>query len=215
MIERTLSAYVRKLATWFPVVSITGPRQGGRSTLIQNVFSDYEYINLERPDIRANALNDPVSFIENRSDRLIIDEAQYAPELFSMIQTESDRRGAPGQCILSGSQNFLMLSHIRQSLAGRAGIACLLPLSYIETQDSEQKPSADEFMLHGGYPHPYDIDIDLDAYFDAHVSSYNRTRRQRLPGRPQHRRLPPLLEALRVECRQPNQLHEHRQRSGG
>ncbi|WEV75515.1 ATP-binding protein [Bifidobacterium sp. ESL0800] len=172
MIERTLSTYVKKLATWFPVVSITGPRQSGKSTLIQSVFGDYEYINLERPNVRANALNDPVSFIENRPDRLIIDEAQYAPDLFSMIQTESDRRGTTGQYILSGSQNFLMLKNVKQSLAGRAGIARLLPLSYMEAQGSAQKPSADEFMLRGGYPRPYDVGIDLDAYFDAYISSY-------------------------------------------
>ncbi|WEV75435.1 ATP-binding protein [Bifidobacterium sp. ESL0800] len=172
MIPRLLTNQANKLAGWFPVVSVTGPRQSGKSTLIRSTFPDYEYINLENPDIRRTANEDPVGFIQNRPSRLILDEAQYAPDLFSMIQVASDERNETGQYILSGSQNFLLLKNIKQSLAGRVGILKLLPLSFSEAQKSEQKPTIDEFMLRGGYPRPYDTGMDLSAYFSSYISSY-------------------------------------------
>ncbi|MCO6559215.1 MAG: ATP-binding protein [Bifidobacterium sp.] len=172
VIPRTLESYTRKLATWFPVVSVTGPRQSGKSTLIRHVFKDYEYLNLEDPEVRRAAALDPVGFIRDRPAKLIIDEAQYVPDLFSMIQVESDERNTPGQYIISGSQNFLMLKNIKQSLAGRVGIMKLLPLSFAEAQASERKPSVDEFMLRGGYPRLYDIDISLGTYFRSYTDSY-------------------------------------------
>jgi predicted AAA+ superfamily ATPase len=79
-----------QLSTWFPIVSVTGPRQSGKSTLVREVFPDYEYVNLENPQTRQQALADPVGFIESRPNRLVIDDAQLAPELFSMIQVASD-----------------------------------------------------------------------------------------------------------------------------
>lgn len=106
MIERTMAHKLRDMSEWFPVVSLTGPRQSGKSTLIKAVFPEYEYLNLENPEVRRAALDDPVGFISRRPDHLIIDEAQYAPELFSMIQVASDERGRAGQYVLSGSQNF-------------------------------------------------------------------------------------------------------------
>lgn len=106
-INRDLHELLIRMAGWFPVVSLTGPRQSGKSTLVRHAFPDYSYVTLEDPQTRRAALEDPVSFIRNRKGGLIIDEAQYAPDLFSMIQVVSDERGDAGQYILTGSQNFL------------------------------------------------------------------------------------------------------------
>ena len=86
MVSRELAVKLRELVEWFPVVFLTGPRQSGKSTLVKNIFPDFEYVTLEDPQIRRAAFEDPVSFIRNRQSRLIIDEAQYVPDLFSMIQ---------------------------------------------------------------------------------------------------------------------------------
>ena len=142
MIERSVSDILRKYASWFPVVSVTGPRQSGKSTLVQSVFSDYSYVNLELPGDLEAANADPLGFIRSHPAPLIIDEAQLAPELFNVIQVESDRAGTPGQYILSGSQNFLLRRQITQSLAGRVGILTLPPLSFRELACAGKAPKA-------------------------------------------------------------------------
>lgn len=130
MIPRTIAQELTPMLSWFPVVSVTGPRQSGKSTLIKNMLPDYEYVNLEDETTRLSAIEDPVGFIHAHERKLIIDEAQYAPSLFSQIQVMADERGTMGQYMLSGSQNFLMEKRIGQSLAGRVGMLQLLPLSY-------------------------------------------------------------------------------------
>ena len=172
MIERTLSTYVKDNAGWFPVVSVTGPRQSGKSTLVQHVFPDYEYVNLEDEATRSLALADPTGFIRERPSRLIIDEAQRVPELFSAIQVASDISGEPGQYVLSGSQNFLLLKQIGQSLAGRVGICKLLPLSYRECKDSGKDDTPDSFMLKGGYPRLHVADIPPQVFFENYLQTY-------------------------------------------
>ncbi len=161
------------MAEWFPVVSLTGPRQSGKSTLAKKIFPDFLYVNLEDPQTRASALEDPVSFIRNRDSHLIIDEAQYAPDLFSMIQVVSDEREEPGQYVLTGSQNFLMMKSITQSLAGRVGLLKLLPLSFWELQNSSAGMlDVDEFVLKGGYPRLHDLDIPPSVYFPSYIDTY-------------------------------------------
>lgn len=129
-----------------------GPRQSGKSTLVQAAFPDYLYVNLKEPAVRARALVDPTSFVATLPEQSIIDEAQYAPELFSAIQAKADRRNLPGQFVLSGSQNFLLLRSIKQSLAGRVGIAYLMPLSYPEIRSSNPAVSLPELMVRGLTP---------------------------------------------------------------
>ncbi len=172
-IPRMLQKQLMKDATWFPIVSISGPRQSGKSTLVRHAFPEYPYVNLEDPQLRAAAIEDPVGFIRNRPTPLIIDEAQYAPDLFSMIQVTSDEKGATGQYILTGSQNFLMMHNIGQSLAGRVGILKLLPLSFKELKESDAC-SIDllEFMLKGGYPRLYDSDIPPAVYYSNYMDTY-------------------------------------------
>lgn len=172
-IPRKLESTALDMARWFPVVAITGPRQSGKSTLARHAFPQYDYVTLEDPQIRASALEDPVSFVRNRSDHLIIDEAQYAPNLFSMIQVVSDERNTPGQYILTGSQNFHMMQHITQSLAGRVGLLKLLPLSYQELWEMElTSKDTDPFNLQGGYPRLYSASIPLPIYFQSYVETY-------------------------------------------
>lgn len=170
MIRRELAGELEKMAGWFPVVTLTGPRQSGKSTLVRAVFSDYEYVNLEDVEVRRAALDDPVGFIRRRPPRLIIDEAQYAPELFSMIQAASDEHGETGQYVLSGSQNFLLLKSIQQSLAGRAGILTLMPLSYREA--SAVSSGLTEYVLTGGYPRIYDAGMPRDVFFRNYIATY-------------------------------------------
>lgn len=172
MIARSMEEMALKMAGWFPVVSVTGPRQSGKSTLVRKVFSEYDYVNLENIDTREAALADPVGFIRDRPQRLVIDEAQLAPELFNMIQVVSDETGEPGQYILSGSQNFLLLRSITQSLAGRVGLLRLMPLSFAEARAEQGDLGLDDFMRKGGYPRLYDRKIPTRVYYDGYVSTY-------------------------------------------
>lgn len=169
MISRALEARLKNMATWFPVVSLTGPRQSGKSTLIKAAFPEYGYLNLENPNTRKSALVDPVGFIKQHAAPLIIDEAQYAPELFSMIQVASDEAGTAGQYVLSGSQNFLLMKSVQQSLAGRVGMLKLLPLSYTEIHENM---TVDEFMLAGGYPRIHNTGMPLDLFFQNYLATY-------------------------------------------
>lgn len=172
-VVRSLGAQLGKIAEWFPVVSLTGPRQSGKSTLVKHAFPDYSYVTLEDPQIRRAALEDPVSFIRNRSERLIIDEAQYAPNLFSMIQVVSDERGTSGQYVLTGSQNFLMMKSIGQSLAGRVGLLKLLPFSFLELKDWQgERADADEFIIKGGYPRLHATGMPPAVYFPSYIDTY-------------------------------------------
>jgi predicted AAA+ superfamily ATPase len=172
MIPRQLSEQVQRSAAWFPAVSVTGPRQSGKSTLVRHAFPDYAYVNLEDLETRAGAMADPISFIRNRPYRLIVDEAQYAPDLFPMIQVASDENKEPGQYILSGSQNFLLLRQIKQSLAGRVGILRLLPFSYREALSAKPELTIEDFILTGGYPRLYDSDVPKGLFFESYLDSY-------------------------------------------
>ncbi|MDO4538950.1 MAG: ATP-binding protein [Coriobacteriales bacterium] len=172
MIERTLSSFMLDNAQWFPAVSLTGPRQSGKSTLVQHVFPDYEYVNLEDQNTRNLALADPVGFIRERPSRLIVDEAQRVPELFSAIQVVSDESGSPGQYVLSGSQNFLLLKQIGQTLAGRVGLCKLLPLSFQECVNHGENITPDAFMLEGGYPRLHAVGIPPSVFFENYLQTY-------------------------------------------
>ena len=120
MIKRSIQKKMMELSEKFPIISLTGPRQSGKTTLLKAMFPEYRYENLEEPDARLFAQSDPRNFLGTK-ERLIIDEAQRVPELFSYIQTISDRDQINGQFIVSGSQSFLLNQHISQSLAGRIG----------------------------------------------------------------------------------------------
>jgi len=117
MLKRTLAKRLHDALTKFPVVTVTGPRQSGKTTLVRNELKDYSYVSLETPDHRGFALEDPRGFLSQFPGPVILDEAQRAPDLFSYIQTTVDESDQPGRFVLTGSQNFLLLNSISQSLA--------------------------------------------------------------------------------------------------
>jgi hypothetical protein len=138
MLKRILEKKLSESAKQYPVVTLTGPRQSGKTTLVKMAFPDCDYVSLEEPDHRAFALEDPRGFLSQFSKKVILDEIQRAPDLFSYIQTIVDTKDISGQFILTGSQNFLLLQKVSQSLAGRCAVLHLLPFSLSELK--ERKP---------------------------------------------------------------------------
>ena len=169
MIPRALTGKAQSLLATFPIVSISGPRQSGKTTFSRFVSPDFEYVNVELPDQRLMAEQDPRTFLERHSNKVILDEVQNVPHLFSYIQVFSDERNTSGQYILTGSQNFLLMEKITQSLAGRVAILTLLPLSYFELQE---KPSVEDFIFTGGYPRIIHNHASPDDFFPTYIQSY-------------------------------------------
>jgi predicted AAA+ superfamily ATPase len=171
MIERKASVKVLAMAEKFPVVVLTGPRQSGKTTLAKLSFPTYRYVSLENPQNLVFARNDPQGFLANYQAHVIIDEAQNAPELFSYIQQLVDESRINGQFILSGSQNFLLLEKITQSLAGRVYIMELLPLCHAEIAQ-QQSISLEEAVFNGGYPRLYNHAIAPHDFFPGYIKTY-------------------------------------------
>lgn len=172
-IERDISENLLRLASGFPAVFLTGPRQSGKSTLLKNLFSNYLYVNLEETDIREYALSDPRGFLNRYKHPVIFDEVQRAPELLSYIQQEIDAVNKPGMYLLSGSQNFLMMRSVSQSLAGRAGLATLLPFSLREMKSANLLPSStDEWLYAGTYPRRVTAKILPEDFYQSYIPTY-------------------------------------------
>lgn len=173
MIERTITPLLKSLSTQYPVVTITGPRQSGKTTLCRATFPDKRYVNLESPDTRQFALNDPRGFLAQFPDGAILDEIQRAPDLLSYIQPIVDERPAAAQYILTGSQQFEMTAAVNQSLAGRTALLKLLPLSIPELKSAYPIPSIDRMLLTGFYPRIHDQGLNptqaLGDYFETYV----------------------------------------------
>jgi predicted AAA+ superfamily ATPase len=140
MIRRRLTTSLREAAKSYPIVTVTGPRQSGKTTLVKAVFSGYDYASLEDPDLRSFALEDPRGFLSQFTGPVVLDEVQRCPDLFSYLQTRVDEDDSYGRYILSGSQNFLLLRSVSQSLAGRTAVFHLHPFSWSELQG--RKPLA-------------------------------------------------------------------------
>ena len=173
MIQRELSQLLRDMASKMPIISITGPRQSGKTTLARLTFPDYAYVNLENPDTLEAAVSDPRLILSQFQSGVIIDEAQRYPDLFSYIQTASDEANRPGKYILTGSQNFLLLEKISQSLAGRVFVTHLLPLSIAELRASGQ--AIDNFetsIFQGFYPRLHDADIHPTLFYPSYIQTY-------------------------------------------
>jgi len=153
MVTRDLTPYLKAVAAKFPAITLTGPRQSGKTTLCRALFPRHAYVSLEAPDIRAFARDDPRAFLAQYEHGAIIDEVQRCPELPSYLQEVIDARPAPGRWILTGSQNLSLLASVGQSLAGRTAVLHLLPLSRDEVVQFENHPcTLDETLFTGGYP---------------------------------------------------------------
>jgi predicted AAA+ superfamily ATPase len=157
MITRHLAGVVRSYARGFKIVAILGPRQSGKTTLARALFGNKPYVNLEDPDERQFAADDPRGFLARFPKGAVIDEAQHCPPLFSYLQTRVDASPRRGQFVLTGSQQFGLMEHISQTLAGRVGTVDLLPFSYVELRDAGLAPvSVEDAMFCGGYPPLFD-----------------------------------------------------------
>lgn len=173
MIQREMREKVIDLARKYPIISVTGPRQSGKTTLVRAAFQDYEYLSMEDPDVRLEFGDDPRLFLSRHNDKVIFDEAQRAPELFSYLQGIVDDERRPGQFVLTGSQNFLLMRTISQSLAGRVALFTLLPLSYHELAEANMAPgNMIEWLYRGGYPRPIADDIDPQDFFPDYLRTY-------------------------------------------
>lgn len=157
MIPRDAQAHLRTLLRGFPVVTLTGPRETGKTTLAKAVLPDRPYFSLVDPDVRALALDDPRAFLGRLPDGGVLDEMQRAPELLSYLQTRCDADGRMGQFLLTGSQQFGLMLGFTQSLARRKALLELLPLSLHELASAGiAPPGVDGALLAGGYPALYD-----------------------------------------------------------
>lgn len=187
MIKRHLEKILKRLATKYPVVTLTGPRQSGKATLAREAFPEYAYVSLEEPDTRDFAIEDPRNFLSQYSRNVIIDEVQRAPEIFSYLQADVDRDKSCGRFILTGSQNFALNEKISQSLAGRTSILKLLPFSLSElfsrkpnmywhggVNERVTRPPAELFetIFTGFYPSVHDMRLEPDRWYREYFETY-------------------------------------------
>ncbi|MBN1663100.1 MAG: ATP-binding protein [Deltaproteobacteria bacterium] len=173
MINRIAEKTIKNLMRGFPIVTLTGPRQSGKTTLARAVFKNKPYASLEEPDLRLAASGDPRSFLARFPDGAVLDEVQRCPDILSYLQTLVDKDGRMGLYILTGSQQFGLMSGITQSLAGRTAFVELLPFAVQELNGADQLPvDIDSMMLTGCYPPIYDRHLDPASWYSAYVTAY-------------------------------------------
>ena len=173
MIPRAAAKTLHRLATGFPVVVLTGPRQSGKTTLARSAFPDRRYVSLEDPNERAFAREDPIGFLDRFADGAVLDEVQHCPALLSYIQTRVDGNPRMGTYVLTGSQNFALMSGITQSLAGRAAVVQLLPFSVSELREADLLPAdIDEVLYRGLYPPIHDRPVDAAQWYASYITTY-------------------------------------------
>jgi len=176
MITRNITPVLKRLAGQYPVITLTGPRQSGKTTLAKSLFPGKPYVTLEDPDTRRFAKDDPRGFLANYAQGAILDEVQRAPDLPSYLQGMVDANGQPGRFILTGSQQFELMTQVTQSLAGRTAVLRLLPFTLAEAQrlrGSAPHPDLPQTLLSGFYPRIHDQRLDpsqaLADYFTTYV----------------------------------------------
>lgn len=172
-IKRTISEKIIALQKQYPIITLTGPRQSGKTTLLKQLFAEQlPYISLEDPDMRSFALDDPRGFLRNYPKGAILDEIQRVPNLFSYLQTLTDN-DATLKFILSGSQNFSLLENIGQSLAGRTAILKLFPFSQAELlADNQVFEKFDTPIFQGGYPRIYSQQMNPTDFYPSYIQTY-------------------------------------------
>ena len=172
MFKRELETEIKEPSKGYPVVTVIGPRQSGKTTVVQHAFPEKKYTNLEFPDVRTMALKDPRGFLEQFPDGAILDEIQRAPELLSYIQPLVDKKDQKGMFILTGSHQLELQEAISQSLAGRTAILTLLPLNLAELKTAGFDLSINEWMLKGGYPRIYKDHLDPTKAYRNYFQTY-------------------------------------------
>jgi len=172
-VHRQIEYLIKSQQSKFPILAITGPRQSGKTTLLQRMFKDFRYVSLENPDMRSFATDDPTGFLNEYSENVILDEVQRVPTLFSYLQTKVDGSQKMGQYILSGSQNFHLLNSITQTLAGRVALFKLLPLDFEELKAAKLlEKSYPQTLFKGFYPAIFDRDIDPKIFYTNYIQTY-------------------------------------------
>lgn len=173
MISRENYKSIKETLGKYPIIVVTGPRQAGKTTVLRNMFSEYRYVSLENPDIRNFAVRDPRGFMDEYDDKVIFDEIQRAPEIFSYLQQIVDDNNVMGQFILSGSQNSHLIEHITQSLAGRVAIFRLFPFQFSEMKEAGwlSNDLATVFTK-GFYPAIFERKVDQDRYYADYIDTY-------------------------------------------
>ena len=172
MIARAIAPVLLESAERFPVVTILGPRQSGKTTLVRALFPKHLYLNLESPETRALAMEDPRSLLRDGEEELILDEVQRLPQLLSWVQVFSDRANRPGRFVLTGSNQPLLSEAISQSLAGRTSLHRLLPLSMEELGRAGLLSSRDALLVKGFMPRLYDASLDPRELYSAYFATY-------------------------------------------
>jgi predicted AAA+ superfamily ATPase len=187
MKKRILAAYLKRDAGLYPVVTLTGPRQSGKTTLARNTFPSHTYVTLEDLELRTFASEDPRGFLARYREGAILDEVQRVPSLFSYIQGDVDADPRPGRFVLTGSHNFLLMKEISQSLAGRSAILHLLPFnrSELEDQDSPAPGNPQQLfsnhvsslslwntLFTGMYPRIHDRNIPPEIWLADYIQTY-------------------------------------------
>ena len=190
--QRQMQPLLQNLIQQFPTILVTGPRQVGKSTLLQHIGEDYQYVTFDDPLLLNQARNDPTLFMLNHSGKLILDEVQYAPELFSSLKLAIDKQKTSGLFLLSGSQAFQLMQNVTESLAGRIAVLKLQGFSlreiqqldfyqpfvpnreYIVAREKHFKPVENIWeMIHRGYmPRLYEQEINWEIYYSSYVSTY-------------------------------------------
>lgn len=174
MIRRKAEPYLKRLALDYPAVAITGPRQSGKTTLARLVFDDRPYVSLENPDEREFAESDPRGFLQRYRAGAVFDEVQRCPALFSYLQQVIDE--GPRQCrfVLTGSQQFGLMSEITQSLAGRIASLTLLPFSYEEWYSGQmnEDQTLEHVLFQGLYPPILDRSLEPSTWYRNYVQNY-------------------------------------------
>ena len=175
MIERNIAPVLLQLATQYPVITLTGPRQSGKTTLTRRLFSDKPYVTLEDPDTRRFATEDPRGFLMQFAQGAILDEIQRAPELTSYLQGMVDADPKPGRFVLTGSHQFELMSQVSQSLAGRTAVLRLLPFTLAEVhrlRGGMASPDLAQTLLTGFYPRIHDQSLDPSQALADYCATY-------------------------------------------